>query len=98
MFMLVLMDIFGGSLEITSENRNNFWGPKKSLKRFLGKVLAFLVIFLAFRHGRRTEQPKAKFDLWADESAPQELPRGLIFRGFRPFDQGQPTIRARKDQ
>ena len=34
-FMLVLKDDFGGSLKITSENKNNF-KAKKSLKRFLG--------------------------------------------------------------
>ena len=34
-FMLVLKGLFGGSLKITSENKNYFWG-KNSLKRFLG--------------------------------------------------------------
>ena len=35
--MLVLKGIFGGSVKITSANKNNFWG-KNSLKRFLGSV------------------------------------------------------------
>ena len=30
--MLVLKGIFGGSLKITSENRNNFWGKKSPQK------------------------------------------------------------------
>ena len=34
--MLVLKDILGGSLKITSENSNNLWGKKKASKESLG--------------------------------------------------------------